>query len=293
MVSGSEVDGSKVGALPDSLVPMAGATSTLPATMRLAILVLVCAACSLPRSNSPTPPTRLRSEEVLDLVRDVPKDIKISRARSDVMIFEIGPRTARAKEPTAPCTDSLTEPAAIATIVPTPDFGELLASGADGSLLRRVERAWEPMLLSEGTPPIVALVGFVAGTSPLELVVGTGDGQSSELWTLTIAGTVVTHAAPTDMSGPEYLGPVEFLRAHDTPRCLDGDRTCLLAARLNSEQIVAKVRERWSTTAGADLGLIDDPRVSVTDISWSDAEGRTIYLAASGSPCLSFEPPKR
>ena len=85
----------------------------------------------------------------------------------------------------------------------------------------------------------------------------------------------------------------QFLQAHDTPRCLDGDRGCLLPARIKREQIVIKVRDRWgSTTAGSDLGLIDDPRVIVTDISWSDAEGRTIYLAASASRCLSLGLPK-
>lgn len=268
-----------------------------PFIMRLAVLILALAlaltACPLTPSTPPTAPTRLKPEEILDLVRDVPKDIKISRARSDVMIFEVQPRSARAADPPAPCTESLTEPAAIGTIVPAPDFGELFASGADGSLLRRVERVWEPMPLPEGTPPIVALVGFVAGTSPLELVVGIGNGQSSELWTLTIEGAAVTHAVPTDMSGPDYRGPGEFLKAHDTPRCLDGDRACLLPARINPEQLVIKVRDRWgSTTAGIDLGLIDDPRVAVTDISWSDAEGRTIYVAASGSECLLLGLPK-
>lgn len=256
---------------------------SIPRSLLAAVLAL--AAC---RAAAPLAP-----EDVLFLIREAPKDIQIPRARSDVMIFEVQPRSARAANPPAPCTESITEPAAIGTIVPAPDFGELFASGADGSLLRRVQRAWEPMPLPKGTPPIVALVGFVAGTSPLELVVGIGNGQSSELWTLTIEDTTVTHAAPTDMSGPTYRGPIEFLQAHDTPRCLDGDRACLLSARINREQLVIKVRDRWgSTTAGSDLGLIDDPRVTVTDISWSDAEGRAIYLAASGSPCLSLGLPR-
>lgn len=263
-----------------------------PPRSLLVVPILTLAAC--PQHGPTTPPTppppaRLTAQDVTELVRDIPKDIRSPRARSDVMLFKLRPRPARPEGPPEPCNEPLTDPATIRTILPTPDFGELFASGSNGSLLRRVERAWEPVPLPGGTPPIVALVGFVAATSPLELVVDVGDDRA-ELWTLTLEGTTVSRAGPTDMSGPEYLGEIAFLRGHDTPRCLDGEGSCLLPVQLNTKEIVVKLRSQWSSTP-SDFGVIVGPGVILSDISWSEANGGAIYVAASGPTCLSFTPP--
>lgn len=108
--------------------------------------------------------------------------------------------------------------------------GVVLGSFTDGSIRAyRDGEPWKPLPTSLTLPPVDQLVGFVAETSPLELLVG--ELGAERLWSLALAGDslAVIETFEVTRNTKAFRSREDFLHHYHTGRCINGDRDCMFA----------------------------------------------------------------
>lgn len=137
-----------------------------------------------------------------------------------------------------------------------------------------------PLQGSDPTLGVTRLLAFDRYASPPEILVAARPkgAPQEQLWLLTIKERSVQSAKPLPPD-KRFTSQGDFFERYSAPRCLSGDKQCLLAGADTRASYVEVEPTRGSPQRETLQAL---GPVKVVDVAWASADGKSIYVLV---PC--------
>ncbi len=167
------------------------------------------------------------------------------------------------------------------SVLPVPP-GPAAVFGVDsnGALHRHADARWESITADFPLPVLGRLLGYDAPTSPVELL---AVGLHEQLWSLTIADTVLVDAHLVDPAADARLVDRATFRRHfDTRQCLLEEQDCLVVTVGDGQRRSLDVEPTPGASRRPLIAL--GPRQTL-EARYADHDGEQIVLLTEHSGC--------